>query len=71
MLAEIGGKVAVQRQYRQRDIFLHHADNAVLDHPHQCDMRRQAGRIELVDTGAYGKDDLQAVSYTHLRAHET
>ena len=59
LLAEISGQVPVEREHGERDIFLHHADDAVLDHAHQRHMRGQTRRLELVDAGPDGEDDFQ------------
>jgi hypothetical protein len=37
---KIGGKVAVERQHRERDILLHHPDDAVFHHPHHLHLGR-------------------------------
>lgn len=59
LLSDIGRQVAVKRQNGERDVFLHHADNAVLDHPHDRDLGGQGRRVELVNACADGVNDLQ------------
>ncbi len=49
----------MQRQHRHRRIFDHALRDARLDHSHDADMGRQATHVELVDTGADGKQYLQ------------
>lgn len=59
LLANIGLQLAVQSEYGERHIFLHHPDDAVLDHPDEDDVRGQRPWFELVDPGADREDHLQ------------
>src|SRR3712207_5003573 len=42
LLLEIGGDFPVKRQHAEGDVFLHHADDAVLNHAHELHMVRYA-----------------------------
>lgn len=43
LLLNVSGKVAVQRQHCKRHIFLHHPNDAVLNHAHKLHMIGQTG----------------------------
>ena len=69
LLRPIGGQLPVQGEHAERDIFLHHADDAVLDHAHQLDTCRQPLPVELVDAGADREQHFEiAVARRGLRA---
>ncbi len=59
LLLAVGGPVAVQGQHGQRRVLDHAVDDAGLDHAHHRQRLGNDREVELVDTGAGGKQHFQ------------
>jgi hypothetical protein len=59
LLVQIGRQVAMEREHGKCHIFLHHPDDAVLDHAHDLHTGRHGLDAELVDAGADREEDFK------------
>ncbi|ANL69517.1 hypothetical protein AMC84_PD00559 (plasmid) [Rhizobium phaseoli] len=69
LLVEIGRQVAMERKDGERRIFLHHPDDAVLDHAHHLDTGRHGIDAELVDAGADREQDFEIAVAREIIGH--
>src|SRR6185312_8816055 len=69
LLLPIAEHLAMERQHAEDDVFLHHADDAVLDHAHELHPLGYGVRAELVDTRADGEEHLQIAKARDIVRH--